>query len=363
MPIDSAAACLDISGSDISCSAIEACSVRGRRWGLAAARKQNTGACIGEVESWSKPDFKFDEKSSRPCVGNLHSSEVNDDPRGQQRQVNIHARGRNTHSFDPETTMVRPAMRVLVGPSCTTRYGKSLRHDDVVLVPEFFCKEDDVSLYCRFVAELRELQHAGVKGSEWVSWHEGCHLISKSPEGSDLFRQVVDRAVDYFDILPETVVTRLNWYRDSADWKPFHHDSAAFNPQSAARADITVGISFGETRELAFLHAVNGTLAYFPQTNGMLFSFGRDVNIQWKHGINALPPDKREGYGRISVVVFGKLRHAIEESDSPTLLSNDGCKIEPALPAPKHGCSRNHICRFYRQGLCPAGDACQSRHS
>ena len=24
--------------------------------------------------------------------------------------------------------------------------------------------------------------------------------------------------------------TRLNWYRDSSEWKPFHHDAAALKP-------------------------------------------------------------------------------------------------------------------------------------
>jgi hypothetical protein len=43
-----------------------------------------------------------------------------------------------------------------------------------------------------------------------------------------------------------------------------------------------VGVSFGASRELAFLHAKDGTRIYFPQTNGMLFSFGRDCNINWK---------------------------------------------------------------------------------
>ena len=32
-----------------------------------------------------------------------------------------------------------------------------------------------------------------------------------------------------------------------------------------------VGVSFGAERELAFLHAHNGSRIYFPQTNGMLF--------------------------------------------------------------------------------------------
>jgi hypothetical protein len=27
----------------------------------------------------------------------------------------------------------------------------------------------------------------------------------------------------------------------------------------------------------------------------MLFTFGRDVNIQWKHGINALPESEQDG--------------------------------------------------------------------
>ena len=66
---------------------------------------------------------------------------------------------------------------------------------------------------------------------------------------------------------------------------------AAFNPHRARNQNITVGVSFGSTRELAFLHADTKNKAYFPQTNGMLFSFGRDVNIHWKHGINALPDE------------------------------------------------------------------------
>lgn len=45
----------------------------------------------------------------------------------------------------------------------------------------------------------------------------------------------------------------------------------------------TVGVSFGASRELAFKHVASGSLLYFPQTNGMLFFFGRDVNIRWQH--------------------------------------------------------------------------------
>ena len=76
-------------------------------------------------------------------------------------------------------------MRVVVGPNKPV-YDK-LKHDDVVIVPEFFCKEDDWSLYYKLVEEMRiEVQQAehnpDNKGSEWISWHEGAHLISKNPK-------------------------------------------------------------------------------------------------------------------------------------------------------------------------------------
>ena len=88
--------------------------------------------------------------------------------------------------------------------------------------------------------------------------------------------------------------TRFNWYRSSDDWKPFHHDSAAFNPHRAKNQNCTVGISFGSERELAFLHAKDPEMKVcFPQTNGMVFFFGRDVNINWKHGVNYVPSYSR----------------------------------------------------------------------
>jgi hypothetical protein len=52
---------------------------------------------------------------------------------------------------------------------------------------------------------------------------------------------------------------------------------------------------------------------YFPQPNNGVFSFGRDANITWKHGINALAPDQQDGTGRISVMVWGTAKDVIEE--------------------------------------------------
>lgn len=286
---------------------------------------------------------------------------------------------RNTESFDPASTLVRPDVRVQIGSPRIETYNKPLKHDDVVIVPELFGDEDDWTIYYKLVEEMRALQakeeesetvkkeeegksdakdevkkedvnnrrnnnhhqrngqrNKGSRGgggssAKWISWHEGAHLISKNPKGCPTYEKIVARLCEYFNIDPKSNVgTRFNWYRDSSDWKPFHHDSAAFNPQRAKNQNITVGVSFGAMRELAFIRASeevdssNKCRIFFPQSNNGVFSFGRDANIRWKHGINALEPDEQDGKGRISIILWGLAKSAIEEKDSPPLLGADG---------------------------------------
>ena len=99
---------------------------------------------------------------------------------------------------------------------------------------------------------------------------------------------------------------------------------SAFNPQRARNQNITVGVSFGSVRELAFIRAVEDeqhkARMYFPQPNNGVFSFGRDVNIKWKHGVNALKPQEQDGKGRISIILWGLAQGVVEEEGSPPLL-------------------------------------------
>jgi len=258
------------------------------------------------------------------------------DPRGEGNRITKKARkmgtARNTESFDPQSTLVRPDFRVQFGSNKKEVFDKKLKHDDVIMVPEFFCAEDDWGLYYKLVEEIGEVQK-NEKKAEWISWHEGAHLISKAPEGSSTFDSIVKKMLKYYNIDEKKPYgTRFNWYVDSSDWKPFHHDSAAFNPQRARSQDITIGASFGATRELAFIHATpqinnNKVRVYFPNTNGMMISFGRDANINWKHGINALSKKEKEesgNKGRISIILWGKAKDAIDENGSPPLLGSDG---------------------------------------
>ena len=268
---------------------------------------------------------------------------VNDDPRvdpNRGKLVKMKGAGRNTESFDPESTLVRPDMRIIIAPKQDV-LDQTLTHDDVLIVPNFFCEKDDWKLYYQLIDEMRESQAAKTDKSEWVSWHEGAHLISHNPNGSKTYQMIQEKISQYFSIPMKSVGTRFNWYRDQLDWKPFHNDSAAFNPVRAKNQNITVGVSFGATRELAFLNGNNNTKIYFPQTNGMLFSFGRDVNIRWKHGINALPIVKEineisknpkisfeettdeNGKGRISIILWGLCPNIKEETDSPPILTDN----------------------------------------
>lgn len=99
-----------------------------------------------------------------------------DDPRGLVRQTK-HSNGRNTESFDPASTYVRPDFRVRVG-SRHWRHAPTLSHDDILIVPDFFCSASDLRLYHSLVDEMRWVQRDEPK-AEWIPWHEGCHLISK----------------------------------------------------------------------------------------------------------------------------------------------------------------------------------------
>jgi len=276
-----------------------------------------------------------------------------------------------------EIASVRPAMRIIVAPPGTA-YTAPVSHDDVVIVPDALCQENDWTVYYQMIKEMRELQAEGQQRSEWVSWHEGAHLISQNPSGCRTYENVLSSVCRHFNIAPGQRGTRFNWYRDSSDWKPFHHDSAAFNLQRASEQNCTVGVSFGAARELAFRHARTGELIYFPQRNGMIFFFGRDVNIRWQHGVNALPKEQQGGEGRVSVIVWGLCPLAFEELGSPPMISDESRGKDGGKGSGKGGFKgggkgsgkgsgrdgnyRQDPCRNFKTGFCSFGERCRFKH-
>tara|TARA_B100002051_G_C16588062_1_gene561240 strand:- start:71 stop:790 length:720 start_codon:yes stop_codon:yes gene_type:complete len=238
-------------------------------------------------------------------------------------------------------------MRVIHEPN-TYRYPANIKSDDVIITPNF---EPDPDLYQKLGAEIMDLQEQGVPDSEYISWAVGTHLLVKNPQGSPTFRQIIKHMCDYYDIDPNSIAVRYNMYKDDVDWKAFHNDSAAFNKERAERQNITVGLSIGRTRELAFKHGQNGTLIYMPMPSGTLYSFSKAVNINWLHGINAIPPNEQTKHGRISIIVWGSTRKLIKEPNEPRLLEdNDRRKVAS-------------VCRDFKRGMCKWGDKCKFVHT
>ncbi len=162
------------------------------------------------------PEYRVVATAKDEQLGDVH-----DDPRGEDptkritKKASSRGNGRNTESFDPASTLVRPDLRIHVGSSKSNAFDRPLKHDDVVIVPELFGPHDDWSMYYQLVNELRDIQAKGVsKGSEWISWHEGAHLICKNPTESPTFNTIIDRLCEYFHIRKESIGTRFNWYRD-----------------------------------------------------------------------------------------------------------------------------------------------------
>lgn len=69
----------------------------------------------------------------------------------------------------------------------------------------------------------------------WKLWHGDSHLIADDKlnwkKKCPTFDKVINAIKDYFKM--DVKATRLNWYRDSAEWKPFHFDAAAVKPDKA----------------------------------------------------------------------------------------------------------------------------------
>ena len=205
-------------------------------------------------------------------------------------------------------------------------------------------------MFDTLVREIKQLQDKNVRGSEYVSWNEGAHVLVKKPDASPAFQSVVHRICQYFDIDEETISTRFNLFVDDKDNKYLHHDSAAYNKERAKNQNITASVSFGRTRELVFKHAKNGNLIYMPVENGSVYSFGRDVNIRYMHGINAISEEEQTGEPRISIVVWGLARNVVEETDSPPILEDNDRR-----PA--------QTCRDFGKGRCRYGDKCRFVHT
>ena len=219
---------------------------------------------------------------------------------------------RNTVQFTP--THARPDVRVVCGDASTRTYGTRPTPWDVVLVPGFAAARDDLSVYEKLLAEIEGTGRDDI----FCLWHGDSHYIANDRKGwknngsCPTFDALIKRIEVYFGMTVNA--TRLNWYRDDSEWKPFHFDRAAFTP--GCPQNFTVGISIGpSTRDIAFEHAekgaergIGGVTVSVPQPNGSMYAFSEYVNIEWRHGVPQAPAHARsDKEGRISIIAWGQV--------------------------------------------------------
>lgn len=215
---------------------------------------------------------------------------------------NNHHRPKNTESFEP---LDRPVDMRIVCDVATDKLKVSLTSRDVLLVPNLFSDFAPGELYKKLE---HEIMHCGVPEDQLLkSWHGDTHFIADDhtnwKENAPTFALVLDRIRTFFDM--DIKATRFNWYKDTSQWKPFHHDAAALKPKQAATQNFTVAVSFGATRDAAFEDVKHKTVISMPQPDGTIYAFAKDTNILWKHGILKESETRQEG--RISIIAWGKI--------------------------------------------------------
>ncbi len=209
---------------------------------------------------------------------------------------------KNTECFIP--SLSPRDMTVYIGNPKEDKYDKNISGRDVIIVPNLFCEENDLSIYNKLLEEIQNNKDKDL----WKLWHGDSHLIADDHLNWKIkcptFNMIIDKLKTYFDM--GIKATRFNWYRDSNDWKPYHHDAAAIDPKKAKVQNFTVGVSFGLTRNASFEHATTKTTIDFPLTNGSVYCFAKDINIEWRHGIPQLLQFSE--LGRISIIAWGSIK-------------------------------------------------------
>lgn len=218
-------------------------------------------------------------------------------------------RKKNTQSFKPDLT--EPDMRVIIKTdkiNDLSKFNIQMKENDVVILDSYF--KNNTTIYDQLV---QEMESCGVPPDElWKLWHGDTHFIADDrlakkmgfdwKEKCPTFNMVIESMKEYFDM--DVKATRFNLYKDNTEWKPYHHDAAAIDDKKAKTQNFTVGVTFGATRTASFQHAKTKTRIDFPLTDGSVYTFAKQVNVDWMHGIIQEPEIKKEG--RISIILWGK---------------------------------------------------------
>jgi hypothetical protein len=248
----------------------------------------------------NKDGFKEKDNSKKSKYNNKNNEKYNKN----KEKYNKKKTGPNTESWDPITKPYD--LRIKINDK------NNLQSNDVLVVSDIFKGYKLNEIHDKLVEEIN---NSKVDKEDLLKlWHgskerniEGTHLICNDRTNWKVdcptFNMVIDKLVEYFNVRPEA--TRLNWYKEYTQWKPLHRDSAAINPDKAKYQDITIAVSFGQKRDIIFENLKSKQVICIPQGDGEVYTFGNDVNMNWKHGVQPGVNDKMQS--RISIIIWGKL--------------------------------------------------------
>lgn len=217
---------------------------------------------------------------------------------------------KNTECFEP---MARPVdLRILYDLN-SDKLNTDLTDRDLLLVPNVFKYYNKNEIYNKLIEEIKQCELE--KKDLLKLWHgndkiAGTHLIADDKlnwkKDCPTFNLVLAKLVDFFNV--DIKATRFNWYTNSDQWKPFHHDAAAFDPKKENTQNITIALSFGMTRYTALEFGEKNlnnekTTISLPIADGEIYVFTNTTNKLWKHGI--LQEREFKDEGRISIIIWG----------------------------------------------------------
>lgn len=234
-----------------------------------------------------------------------------------QSKTQTHQRKKkNTECFTPMTKPVDLRIVCDLG-SRNQKLTTNVTSRDVLYAPNIFNDHSHGELYKKLV---QEIENCKVPKDQLLKlWHgndkiEGTHLIVNDrthwKKECPTFNSVIERIKTFFNMRVEA--TRFNWYTDTSQWKPFHHDKSYIDEKTSNIQNFTVAVSFGATRDAAFEHATTKTVVSMPQPDGSVYAFSKDTNGIWRHGILQDIPVRNEG--RVSIICWGWIDNMEEVS-------------------------------------------------
>lgn len=231
------------------------------------------------------------------------------------KKNNQEKRKKNTECFEP---LNRPVDLKLSFDLNNNKLNSTLTDRELLLVPNVFLDFPKLDIYTKLVNEIKtcgidpnillKLWHGNDK-------HEGTHFICDDKlnwkKNCPTFNLVIDRLINYFNV--DVQSTRLNWYKDTNQWKPFHHDKSFIDKKTADIQNITIAVSFGCKRTIG-LESGEDTkhtrkVISFEQGDGEIYVFTNKTNELWRHGI--LQEKEFKDEGRISIIIWGWVNNII----------------------------------------------------